>query len=137
MSALTLSLLVQFPFIKKLWGDAMVKLAILALPIYLAFVARGTAASWMGDLLGTGAVNTGSAFFAATTFLLCLIAGTLLAIAALISEVAIPFIPLARGAAGTCAKKRLYAGRVVACYQPQPVTTSDTTPTLISPQSRQ
>ena len=93
VSALTLSLLAQFPYFRKASNDVIVKLCLVALPVFFGFIARGYASSWVGEITGVSASNGGSAVFAATAFLLCLVAAALLAISALVFELAM-LIPL-------------------------------------------
>lgn len=105
VSTVTLSLLFQIPFLRSLWNDVVVKLGLLVVPIYFGFVAKGYAATWVEELLGTSSANAGYALFAAASFLLCVIVATLLAVAALLSEAALILTPLGRGAGGSSAKR--------------------------------
>lgn len=94
VSALTLSLLAQLPYVRSLWHDALVKLGLIALPIYFGFIAKGYANQWVGELSGASATNSGSALFAATAFLLCLVAAVLLFLAASLFELLLLFAPM-------------------------------------------
>lgn len=95
VSAATLSLLKQLPSVQRLWDDAIVRIALLALPAYFVFIARGYANVWVGELLGVSASNASSALFAATVFLLCVVPSWLLLIATLVFEVAVMVVPSA------------------------------------------
>lgn len=95
VSATTLSLLKQLPAMQRLWGDVIVKISLMAFPAYFAFVARGYANVWVGELLGVSASNASSALFAATVFLLCLVASLLLLTAVLPFELALMVVPSA------------------------------------------
>lgn len=95
VSATTLSLLKQLPCVQKLWADVIVRIALLAFPAYFAFVARGYANVWVGELLGVSAANASSALFAATVFLLCVVPAMLLLAAVLLFELALMVVPSA------------------------------------------
>lgn len=95
VSAATLSLLKRLPSAQRLWEDPIVRIALLALPAYLVFVARGYANVWVGDLLGVSATNASSALLAATVFLLCLVPSLLLLVTTLALEVAVMVVPSA------------------------------------------
>lgn len=95
VSAAILSLLNRLPSVQRLWGDTIVRIALLALPAYFVFVARGYANVWVGELLGVSASNASSALLAATVFLLCIIPALLLLIATLIFEMALMVVPSA------------------------------------------
>lgn len=95
VSTTTLSLLNRLPCVQRLWGDVIVRIALLAFPAYFAFVARGYANVWVGELLGVSASNASSAVFAATVFLLCIVPALLLLIAMLLFEVALMVVPSA------------------------------------------
>lgn len=95
VSATTLSLLKQLPCVQRLWGDVIVRISLLAFPAYFAFVARGYANVWVGELLGVSAANASSALFAATVFLLCVVASLLLLTAVLPFELALMVVPSA------------------------------------------
>jgi len=89
VSALTLSLLGQMPYFRSLWNDAAVRIGLLVLPILLGYLARQYAGEWVSELLGTSAVNAGGALFAATAFMLSLVAAILLGAAAVMFELAL------------------------------------------------
>ena len=100
VSALTLSLLLQLPYVRSLWHDTLLKLSLIALPVYLGFIAKGYANQWVGELTGVSAVNSGGALFAATSFLLCLVAGVLLLLAASLFEFLLLWGPMVRSRRG-------------------------------------
>lgn len=88
VSAVTLSLIRSLPTAHKLWEDAATKIAVITVPTYLLFVARGYAGVWVGDTIGMSAINASSAFLATTALLLSLALAIALLGATLIFELA-------------------------------------------------
>ena len=88
VSALTLSILIQFPAIRAASNEVVFKLGLIAFPIFFGFIAKGYATAWVANLIESSPVSSGIAVFAATGFLLCLVAAAALTFAALLFEVA-------------------------------------------------
>lgn len=88
ISAITLSLLLHIPLLKKLWEEPVVKISSLAIPPFFAFLAKGYAEMWIGEIFHVSAANLGFTLFAATGFMLFLVVATLLLTICLAIEVA-------------------------------------------------
>lgn len=78
ISALTISLLAQVPFVRKLWDDPFMKLSTIAIPIPMVYLAKGYASDWLGGITSSSASNFPMAYLAATCFTLLL--GVLIAL---------------------------------------------------------
>lgn len=84
--AITISLLAQLPFMRKIWDDPFFKVCALGLPFPLVFLAKGFAFEWVGELTGSTATNFPMTYVAATSFLLLLLALIGLSVILLIFE---------------------------------------------------
>ncbi|WOI45550.1 hypothetical protein [Acidovorax sp. BLS4] len=91
VSALTLSLLAQLPYIKALWEDTFFKISLLTIPIGLLYLAKGYASSWVDKLLGLSINSVPMTHFAATSLTLLAFVALALSLTALAFEFALIF----------------------------------------------
>lgn len=106
VSALTLSLLAQMPYFKRLWEDPFVKLTVLASPLLIGFVASGYASLWVGDILSIGASKAPMAHLAGTAFLLLVFVATILFFAAFAFQFFIMIVAAVSGSRTKSMQKR-------------------------------
>jgi len=85
--ALMISLMAQVPSVRKLWEDPFFKVCTLALPFPIAFLAKGFASEWVGELTSSSASNFPMAYVTATCFVLLVGVFIGLSVALLVFEV--------------------------------------------------